>query len=70
VVELVGLRLLHRLDDVVVLDLADAHEGGQQGNGDGHELIELAEPKDASSASPLATSRGSISMDGPFVKKG
>ena len=29
-VDLVGLRLLHALDDVVVLDLADAHEGGEQ----------------------------------------
>src|SRR5256885_12405414 len=26
VIELVGLRLLHRLDDVVVLDLADAEK--------------------------------------------
>ena len=36
VVELVGLGLLHRLDEVVVLDLADAEESGEEGHGDGH----------------------------------
>ena len=36
VVDLVGLRLLHGLVDIVVLDLADAHEGGEDGHHHGH----------------------------------
>ena len=40
VIELVGLRLLHGLDDVVVLDLADAQEGGQQRDGDRDARVE------------------------------
>ena len=40
VVDLVGLRLLHVLVDVVVLDLADAHEGRQQCDGHRHDGIE------------------------------
>jgi len=40
VVQLVGLGLLHGLPDVVVLDLADPHEGGQKRHGDGHGGVE------------------------------
>src|SRR5256885_11168917 len=40
VVELVGLGLLHRLNDVVVLDLAHAEKGRQQRHGDRHTRVE------------------------------
>jgi len=42
VIDAVDLRLLHALVDVVILDLADAHEGGEQGYRDGDGGVELA----------------------------
>ena len=40
-VDLLGLGREHRLNDVVVLDVADPQEGGQDRHGDGDEAVEL-----------------------------
>nr|GFD57827.1 hypothetical protein [Tanacetum cinerariifolium] len=39
-VDRIGLRLLHRLDDVAVLDVGQAHEHRQHDDGDGDAAVE------------------------------
>ena len=65
VIELVGLGLLHRLDDVVVLDLADAQERGEQRDGDATQVPSRAAAAitRAGAFQPAASVRGLRRID-------